>query len=518
MGVNTWSLHRLTPPWREPASIYLHIRDNPNNPDLPDEQRDPNQIKFAAGAYDGVMGHHVDSEKELTERVDQLEKPLQALLQEATDQNLKDLYTAVLAERMMPIADELQQRVAAKLTEPSIGRVATVGRYFAAGADQREATKFGILLLGVAAADADIKLLETLATHDEFTLFAAVSLTRLVDDPEQCLWRVAQKVHGWGRVHLVERLNGSTNPDIQSWMLRDGFQNGVMDQYLAAICARTGKLHEVLQKPTVDKPLLDSASGIIDALLANGPSENMDDYEHSAEVLQAYVNHVAKTADLDLRHMVTVMNILRYLIEVRRDSKFIHGWTKDLAERMYAQCEAITQEKRWRSLIARGLKSSDESVFYTANTAARDLAMDTWAVHFKRIQKDPLKASWFGLMEQTDGSRIDEVIDLAISSLPLDKIASGPDNALGFGPGFAAHTALDYVLQLIRGFPGRGWPLIRAGLQSPVTRNRNMAFNAFSSWPREQWPADAYALLQQASRLEPNEDLKQRLSEAVKVQ
>ena len=68
------------------------------------------------------------------------------------------------------------------------------------------------------------------------------------------------------------------------------------------------------------------------------------------------------------------------------------------------------------------------------------------------------------------------------------------------------HGALDFVLQDLRRFPGRGWRLIRAGLQSPVTRNRNMAVRALAAWDRQAWPSDSELLLRQAVKAEPNDD------------
>ena len=73
-------------------------------------------------------------------------------------------------------------------------------------------------------------------------------------------------------------------------------------------------------------------------------------------------------------------------------------------------------------------------------------------------------------------------------------------------PGVRPHRALDWVLQDLRRFPGTGWPLIRAGLRSPVTRNRNMAVQALASWGRGAWPQDAELLVRQAARAEPRED------------
>ena len=57
---------------------------------------------------------------------------------------------------------------------------------------------------------------------------------------------LATHVHGWGRVHLVERLESTNNAEIKEWLLRDGYKNSVMYEYLAYPCATTGGLLHAL--------------------------------------------------------------------------------------------------------------------------------------------------------------------------------------------------------------------------------------------------------------------------------
>ena len=130
--------------------------------------------------------------------------------------------------------------------------------------------------------------------------------------------------------------------------------------------------------------------------------------------------------------------------------------------------------------------------------------------------EDITSGSWYRLLQQTDENQIDEVVDFATGVLPLEKIATGPDNHLGLGPGYEAHSALDWLLQDLKRFPGRGWELIKAGLCSPVVRNRNMALQAFLAWSRDRWPPEALGLLQKVARSEPNEDLRGRLEKAIR--
>ena len=500
-----WSLDGLTPPWSNDVSIYIYIRDNPKTTELPDtpRPRKPNELTWSSGALDGVFGHHLASAKpeEMSRRVQKLLSALKRLLREATDENLKSLYDVVLEESILPIADAFQSELSKNVPSHE-AKVAQIGRYFAAGADRREATKFGILLLEVSGNRTDSSLLETLALNDEFTLFAALALAHVTDDPARALWGIAKRVHGWGRIQVVERLNGTRNLEIQGWMLREGFRNEVMDGYLAGICARTGNLHLELDSSDIDQRLLEGAAGIIRALLEGGPADSIDDYEHAPEAIQRYVGHILKVNNLNLEHFLCVSEILEFLSNDEGwESRLSKGWTGELRGQIRDQCREIVNRDVWRKKVAVGLKSEDPMIFDEADIAAAKLKIDTRDLHFARVRSAPITSgSWYRLLQQTDETQIDEIIDFASSVLPLEKIAAGPADHLGLGPGYEAHGALDWLLQDLKRFPGRGWQLIKTGLRSPVVRNRNMALQAFLAWPRDRWPAEALGLLQRAAQ------------------
>src|SRR5262249_22226983 len=147
---------------------------------------------------------------------------------------------------------------------------------FVTESPDREPVKFGIAILGLFREPRDRDLFETLGRHDEFTLFCAVALANLSDDPDEALWTLARNVSGWGRIHTVERLARTENPAVKNWLLREGYRNSVMYEYLAATCARTGGLLLALSEDHVDRELLTGAGEIIQALIAGGPAEGID--------------------------------------------------------------------------------------------------------------------------------------------------------------------------------------------------------------------------------------------------
>jgi hypothetical protein len=512
----------LRPPWASSISIYDFVRTNPNSTELPDDRKKPgrDEIRWMEGALDGVIGHHMSVPKagDVSDRVQQLSNALSQLLKEPSDRNLKLLYETVVADAILPIADSLQERLSNKIVPSYRVQAAEVGRYFAFHGDQREATKFGILLLELTAMQSDVPLLETLALREEFTLFAAIALARTVANPSKALWNIAKQVRGWGRIQIVERLNGTRDPEIQAWMLRDGFRNEVMNNYLAGICARTGNLHLALEVSQIDRPLLDGTAGLIRALIEGGPADSIDEYQHALPVIRLYIDHVLRADSLVLEHLICVSDILQFLsTEDGWESRFSKGWTGELRDLLRKQCQGILNRDEWRRQIDSELQSEDAIKFFEADLAAARLGISTRDLHFARVRSSPATSdSWYRLLEQTDETGIDEIVDFAIQYLPLKEIATGPKNVtIGLGPGYELHNVLDLLLQAVKRFPGKGWELIETGVCSPLVRNRNMAVSAFLEWRRDQWPDRATEFFRQALADEPDDELRGRLEQMV---
>jgi hypothetical protein len=285
-----------------------------------------------------------------------------------------------------------------------------------------------------------------------------------------------------------------------------------MNEYLACICARAGHLHEALARKFVDQSLLGGAADIIQALIAGGPAEDIDDYEHAAEVCETYLNLIWSRPANGLNHLLTVLRLRDFLADAPSwEKRLAASWTEPQRERMKTICESIATRETWKPLLAEALASANEQEFFEGDQVAQTLGIDTWEIHFKRVKDSPISSSsWYRLMKQTDETRIEDVLGFAESVLPLEQIETGPGDELGLGPAFQLHGVLDLILQDLPRFPNRGWRFIKAGLSSPVVRNRNMAIRALASWPRTSWADEMQTLVQRAWDAEPNKDVKQR--------
>src|SRR5262249_5598142 len=150
------------------------------------------------------------------------------------------VYHHVIAEHVVSIIDPV---IEATVNEAGLNhqRLYELAHSFVTEAPDREPVKFGIAILGLFRNPDDAELFETLGPHDELTLFWAVA-RKTAGEAAAALWALARNVTGWGRIHVVERLADTENPAVKDWLLREGYRNSVMYEYLAATCARAGGL------------------------------------------------------------------------------------------------------------------------------------------------------------------------------------------------------------------------------------------------------------------------------------
>jgi len=510
----TWDIQRVNPPWGERPSIYQHILNHTRAGEpglgekgdlLPDDDiiRGGKEIRWAPGAFDGVFGHHVGS-SEAAEVANKILESFRALTKKATDERASSLYSLLLEQSALAYVDHLLEEVVAD-DDLDAERIHTIAHWLAIGAADREPIKCAIALLGACHGDDDRDLLLTLGRHEEFTLFSAVALQNNVEEPELSLWALACLVTGWGRIHIIERLAETRDKQIKEWLLREGYENEIMHEYTALICAKTGDLLSALRRPEPDGKVLKGAGSILTALIQGrgGPTEGIDAYADGAEATELYLTHL-QSRNLDLQDLVDVSVIDQFLREESGEAKDpALGWLERNAT-LIRSTSTILSRPDWERRVREGLDSEDQKTFWTATEAVRLLGLDAWEIYFERLKRG--EDLWYNVMQTSDHGRVDQVIQFAEETLPLKEIASGPSDSLGLGPDFQHHNALDFVLQELRRFPGKGWPLIRSGLQSPTVRNRNMAVQALATWDRIVWPVEAEALLKRGIEVEPKDE------------
>jgi hypothetical protein len=371
-------------------------------------------------------------------------------------------------------------------------------------------------VLGIPHGDEHLDVLMTLGRHEEFTLFASVALLSSARhkgraDKDTALWELAQQVTGWGRIHVVECLAGTPDEAIRAWMLRDGYRNSIMYEYLAHVCATTGGLLGALRDPCPDDALLRGAGDIIEALLIGGPAQDMDDYDDGAEAVMAYTERIRDWPSAGMEEFLALRRIARYVEDEKADwTARGRGWSDEIRGRIAANARAVTGRPQWAERAVASMQAEDDTVFWNAAEVAEALGIDTWETRYERQRAG--REQWYFLAKTRDAARMDRLLSLARAELDLAAVASGPDMEPGFGPAFAAHRALDSLLSGLGAFPGKGPDLILAGLCSPVVRNRNLAVRALSQWGQSNWPPEARAALTAALAAEPDDSARRRMA------
>jgi hypothetical protein len=469
---------------------------------LPDADPAPGRIQFASGALDGIVTHHTrgPAQASLTTGLTDL-----ILRPDPNEVDRRLLHDRLAEVSTMDIADRLGEEL--PHDGPALDRIREAGRWLAEHGTRRGAVAAGIVLLGLAGDARDRDLLVLLGTLEELTLYAAVALQRSQPDREQAVYQLARRVDGWGRIQTVERLRATQDPEIRAWLLRGGFRNSIMDEYLAHLAATTGGLLDALTEAVVDDELFDNAGALLTALGAGGPAEDMGDYPDGPAAVDRYLT-LAAARPPTLAGITVIVRLNRDIAE----SAAAWGWPDDIASRLRAGCERLTARPQWRAVVEGGLADPDPEAFRLASWLGVRLsipgARERIADQLRRTPDDTYL--WFTLMDNP-GAADDAgpVVALGEELLPLDELATGPSTDVGHFDG--PDGVLDILVSRLDRHPGRGWSLIRVALANRMIRNRNMAIKTLTAWPATAIPDAAVDAVRAALQVEPDQDVRASL-------
>jgi hypothetical protein len=523
-----WNASNFSKPWKKDRqAIYAFINAHKKlgeyelskeAENLPDEEilfKDKS-VRWAPGALDGAFGHHADSNPE-KEGPRKIFFTLKKLLNAPSKENIKFFYNLAIDDNVVDYIDHLLPMLT-KDTNLDYERLKQFAAWLATESPDRGPVKVAIAILGIFPGEENKNIITTLGLHEEFTLYSAVALSNTLENPEMELWQLAKHVDGWGRIQIIECLSKTKNDDIMGWLLREGYKNSIMYEYLTYTCATTGDLLTALKNLNSDEALLNGAGDIIETLMIGigGPCENMDDYGDGAAATKLYLSHIINK-ELELKRFLTIKAIRDYVNddEANWEERERNGWTHKVRDEISSQTKNILERTSWKERALEGLKSEDEYQFHIAARVAKHLGIDTWQYFYTRQQSGG-KDLWYYLMQTDDIEKIDNVLTLAQKTIPLEKVATGPAQEMGLGEEYQYHNALSFIVQDLRRFPGKGWDVIKVSLKSPIIRNRYMSLQALNQWGREHWPEDTEMVLKSALKIEPDADVKATIKKVIK--
>lgn len=465
---------------------------------LPDEEPvTRGGLRFAPGALDGVIGHHMASgSNDATPLLDLLSE---LVASEQPRPLLPALYNRLVDQSLVEVIDGFYDALAERRDLPR-DRLATLGRWLARHGTHRAPVKLGLVLVGHAGEPTDSDLLVLLGRLEELTRFAAAALTDLLADPEPELFTLAQQVSGWGRIHAVELLAGSTDPRVIDWLVRGGYRNSVMDEYTAYTVAMAADLPALLSRSDVDDALMDSLAGLLTALATtDGPARDLRDYAQAPHVVARYLELV-HSGRPSLARLEVANALQRFVAHHAGD------WNEADRSRVRLFHQDIARAPETAMLVRQGLDASDAEDFGRAAAVAKELGLPYTAQVQRRLATDPTDGYlWQLLIDDAPAAQAVEAFATAETLLPLDELLSPPSLELMGDP---AEHALDLLVSRLGDYPGHGCALIRTALRNRICRTRWMAVKALTAWPHEHVPVDIRAILAEACRREIHTGLK----------
>lgn len=507
--------------WRTDNSVLKLLSSNlddkgiltKNAQDLPDEKMGDEKIRFAAGLMDAMFGANDsdDSKKRITE----LSKHLKKIATKGNKISEQEFYQLITEnEGVIGIIDEFLQAIVNE-SLPIQPYLFNFAKDLATRTDKRNAVKFGIAILGLCQNKSILNELKILGLHDEFTVYSTIAIANLSDNAENDLWELAQKVNGWGKIQLVDRLASPELKDqIKDWLILDGYKNSIMYEYLAYTCATNGELHKKLENEQIEYKLFKSASDIIEALIVeHSPAEDITTYPFASQVIQDFIRHAKKHAT-DISDFNALHKIKGFLTELQNDigEQKKNGWNQDIISNCLIEIVEILNSRDWKVVAYEGLKSKDNITYWNAKQASEKLGIDLWETVWTRLEENPLNSSsWHDVTHYSKPEHSDKIIDFALKHLPFDELATGAKDSAGFGDNYNKHVSLELATKFLENHPKKGERVILTALRSPVTCNRNMAIRVLDKWKQENWPSEIDKEIRHLREFEPNSDTKENI-------
>lgn len=510
--------------WRSIQSIYQFLQNNSNlqgelahsEIELPDEVNTENEIKFSPGLSDALFGS-IDS----TIQSEILTSMLHHFKQIALSGNKQsDLAFHDLVSKhnhiigvMDPFIEEIHNE---KL--PITPYLFQYAKDLMTKSEKRNAVKMGITVLGLCQNKTIIREIKFLGLHNEFTLFSSIAINNLLNDPIDELWDLAKKVKGWGRIYAVNLLAPMRiSNEIKDWLILEGFKITVTDADHVWQCAKYGELHLKLESKTISPQLFTASSDIIKTLLIE--DSNLQDHPLITQIIQDFIKH-SQYQELTISNLNLLHKIKEYLIYLNEDNQHpvFLGWDQNNISNLIIDIHEIISSRNWLEAIMSGLKNKDLNIYWDAREAARLLKIDLWDTMWHRINENPTELqSWYDVTKTAKPEHSEQVIELAISKLPIDVMATGPKDSFGSGPNYNLHACLLFATEFLEHYPQKGEKILLAALNYPVTANRNAAIKVLKAWTNENWSETIVQALQRLYPIEPNAQTKTEIKNLLRL-
>ncbi|MBQ3599943.1 MAG: hypothetical protein II992_01915 [Lachnospiraceae bacterium] len=476
--------------------------------ELEERNQNDNEIRFAPGALEGILGHHSSGKGE---DVGKLAAFFKTHLQEESSQIVKEYEKDFGEFKMATCRNELLKEILDHRDEYDANRLVNLAIYMMVQGEKVETVKTGLVLMALfnMSEEEQVKhVLITLGCCEEFTDYMLSNILSWSEEEQNKVYfELAKKLTGWGKITVVEQLQADTE-EIREWILCEGCRNDIMYSYLGLECARKCDYLNRLRAGKLNEKELQGATDIMDGLLDEGPCQGISILEDAEETIYWYLRQY-ENREIDVECYSQFLIIKKYLEteneEAQKDDNS-YKWEQKALQTL----NKILSATDVKMMVFEGLEENT----YNAISIAKELEINIGPKLLALMQNDFKKYYMHGFYFFTKEQYIEEYVALAEKNLDYEKLPTGMGKILALGK--QEYWSVDMIVQYLDKYPGWGKELVRVSLKSPITRWRNMAAKTLEGWKLQtnqslyEFDAELYQNVRLVAEEECDEDLQKR--------
>ncbi|MEV5970296.1 hypothetical protein [Streptomyces sp. NPDC051921] len=264
------------------------------------------------------------------------------------------------------------EHIAAAAQRADRERVRRAGRWLVRHGTDRCSVTVGLALVAAVGTADDIPLIQTIGLlSDRFGPLAAHAFESQPGGVEALLW-LAERVTGWGRVHVVEALCRLDDPAARPWLLRRACDGDFLNGYFAGKVATVARLHDALAALDTDSEMVDHVGRLLHLMSdCGGMGLTLADYPHSGVVLEAHARHVGSLSPTIERYF-TVALLAQHLTTQPPQAA---GCTMAQQRTLRVAYLEILDREEWTRTARAGFEADDHRMRWLADHRAPQLRL-----------------------------------------------------------------------------------------------------------------------------------------------
>lgn len=487
-----WGRQKQSPP----PSIYQTLKEQvvdgvlDSNYQLPERESVRSGVRFATGVHDGVRLYHFSSSASSSEVVHEgLHRAFKVLTKGKVQEAIQKFEHVLREHPVSSLLDELSQHFSTVQDNLEVGKLLSFAMNdLIIKGQEVELVKLGLYLRSWVSPYSlkERDVIATLGLYEEFTLFAIMNM-QCWPDGQEAIFQLAKKVSGWGRIHAITALEAESK-EVKDWLVEKGYHNTVMPEYTALDCYHKGQVFDRLKDPQLDETMFSGITGILQALLNEGPILGLSTLGNDEEVLSLYLEQCQRFS-LTISNYQLLWDISIY----NEEFVTVNQEARSLLESQH--CQEVVKDA-----ISEG---EGISLAKSLGILTLEHLLTGLSTHFDRFK------GYLSYLAD-DEVALDQGLDLFRQHLDWDTLPELPQSEVRFG-------ALSFALQELKDYVNKGEDFLYKGLISSAINNRNASLRVLKSWMDKSQRSlkdlspKLYDRLREVEQLEPEADVRERM-------